>query len=79
VTWRHYLTNLAVAVNQGINALLAGEPDEMLSARAHRRHLAGHSGARNAINRLFFWQPDHCLTAFEQEAKRKQLPATYRV
>lgn len=73
-----YLANIAIAINQLINALLAGEPDEMLSARAHRQHLKGRSAMRDGINLLFFWQLDHCLIAFSQEQQRKQLPTAYR-
>lgn len=73
-----YLANVAVAINQLANALLGGQPDEMLSARAHRAHLRGRSGARNAINLLFWWQLDHCLLAYRQEIERRQLPIAYR-
>lgn len=68
-----YLNNVGIAVNQLINTLLAGQPDEMMSARAHRRYLRGHSQPRNTINAMYFWQHDHCLIAFKQEQQRKQL------
>jgi hypothetical protein len=77
MTWQHYLGNVGVATNQWLNAVLAGEPDEMLSARAHRQHLKGRSGPRNCINAIFWWQPDHCLKAYHQEVRRKQLPPVY--
>lgn len=34
---KRYLINLLVAIDQGINAILAGDPDETLSSRAGKR------------------------------------------
>ena len=53
-----------------------GYADETLSARAWR--LRDQSNAWKRIDRLFFWDPDHCRTSFEAELNRKQLPAVYR-
>lgn len=73
----HYLLNLAISLDQGINALLAGAPDETLSSRAHRMRVKGHrywGWTARAINLLFFWQADHCRQAYESELARSQLP-----
>lgn len=72
-----YLLRVAIAFDQTANAIRGGEPDETLSAAAHRLHLKGRSGWRNFINRIFFWQEDHCKDAYESEKNRKQLPKEY--
>lgn len=72
-----YLLRVAIAADQFANAVRGGEPDETLSAAAHRLHLKGRSGWRNFINRIFFWQEDHCKDAYESEKNRKQLPKEY--
>lgn len=72
-----YLLRVAIGFDQRANAVRGGEPDETLSAAAHRRHVAGKSGWRNLINGLFWWQGDHCLDAHINEMARKHLPKTY--
>lgn len=70
-----------LALDQLVNAMLGGWADEALSARAHRMKVKGHpywGWIANAINQLFFWQADHCLMAYEAEAKRWQLPPEFR-
>lgn len=72
-----YLLRVAIGFDQLANAVRGGEPDETLSAAAHRLHLKGRSGWRNLINRLFFWQEDHCYAAHQSEVKRRHLPKEY--
>lgn len=67
-----------VAVDQLINTLIGGYADETLSARAHRRRLRGKGGVAKVIDCLFFWQDEHCKTAYESELKRLQLPPSMR-
>ena len=69
---------ILVAVDQLANTFLGGMADETLSARAWRNHLKGRrSWPYKLIDTLFFWQKDHCRTAYESEVERKQLPAGY--
>lgn len=56
-------------LNQSINVLLGGYADETLSARAYRRDW---KIFQRLINRLFFWQENHCKQAFDNELARKQ-------
>lgn len=72
-----YPMRVAIAFDQLANTVRGGQPDETLSAWAHRLHLKGRSGWRNLINALFFWQEDHCLDAHQSELNRKQLPKEY--
>lgn len=76
-----YLLNIGIAIDQLVNSALGGEPDETLSARAHRQRLNGHpywGWTAEAINTLFFWQEDHCLLAHQAEIRRYQFPPAYR-
>jgi hypothetical protein len=71
---------LAIGLDQLLNVVLAGYPDETLSARSHRK------GWRLAwwINWLFFWQKDedgkrnHCEQCYDYEQGRNDLPPEYR-
>lgn len=67
-----------VAVDQLINAFIGGYADETLSARAHRRRLRGKGGVAKVIDCLFFWQDEHCKTAYESELARSHLPPSMR-
>lgn len=76
-----YLLNIGIAIDQLVNSALGGEPDETLSARAHRMRVKGHpywGWTAKAINALFFWQEDHCLLAHQAEIRRYQFPPAYR-
>lgn len=73
--------NVAIALDQLANALIGGMADETLSARAHRARVKGHrywGWTANGIDRLFFWQPQHCLQAHQAELARAQLPKNYQ-
>ena len=77
---KNYLLNLAIGMDQLANALIGGSADETLSARAHRMRAKGQrwwGWTANAIDRMFFWQRDHCLNAHLAELERAQLPRTY--
>nr|WP_235961321.1 DNA helicase UvrD [Spirabiliibacterium mucosae] len=69
-----------IAIDQFFNALFGGMADETLSARAwrlrntHKRWRL----SKEAIDRLFFFQPNHCYHAYMNEIERKQLPKDYR-
>jgi hypothetical protein len=73
------LFEVLVAVDQLANAILGGWADETMSARCWRLQAQRpYSWLRIAIDRLFFWQPNHCQSAYESEQVRSQLPAEYR-
>ena len=72
---------ILIALDQLINALIGGNADETLSARAHRMRVKGHrywGWTAGAIDKLFFWQRGHCLAAHQREHERKDLPHEYR-
>lgn len=68
-----------IAIDQVLNAAFLGYADETLSARAYRLRNKGWNTQYKLINRLFFWQGDHCKSSFMNELKRKHLPVEYRL
>jgi len=83
VAWpglKSYLWNILVALDQMLNTLLSGCPDETFSARTHRKAEAGQwfwVALRRVINQAFFWEDDHCRLSFENEKNRAQGPREY--
>lgn len=68
-----------IAVDQLVNALLAGWPDETLSSRAWRWEQNGvRSWPRRFIDRLFFWEKQHCFQSYKSEREGRQLPPEFR-
>ena len=68
------LWNLVISLDQCFNCLLgSGYADETLSAHSHRTQ----DWRRYTINKIFFWQKDHCYEAYISELQRKHLPRGY--
>ena len=65
---KQYLFNNLVAIDQLMNTLTAGYPDETLSARAYRRHFTSKKWViiMHIINAIFF-NKLHCKHAYENE------------
>lgn len=68
------LLRLAALGSQLLNVILFdGSPDETISGRSYRQGvLKAHEGwdrARRIINKLFFWQEDHCRLSHEQDLR----------
>lgn len=55
-----------------LNALLGGWGDETLSERAWRQHLKGNTLPATIINRIYFWQNNHCRGAYAAGHKRRK-------
>jgi hypothetical protein len=75
------LFQVLIAFDQLLNTLLGGQADETLSARAHRMRMKRHKWwgwTARAIDLLFFWQKEHCKTAYESELQRAHLPRYYQ-
>ncbi len=73
-----FLLNLAIAIDQLFNALFLGYADETLSSRAWRLYLKGNTLPCKIINKIFFWQDNHCYEAYLSEQERNHLPAEFR-
>lgn len=74
-----YITNILLALDQLANALFGGKSDETISARAYRQQFKKKRWkiARIIIDKLFFFQKDHCYKAFISEINKKHLPSEY--
>lgn len=73
-----YGKKVALALDQLLNALLGGWPDETLSSRCWRWHEDGVEWPRRIVNALVWWQKDHCRSAYQNEIEHKQLPEQLR-
>lgn len=70
--------NVAIAIDQAVNALMHGWPDETLSARAWRlRHEPRWARWVERINRVF-GDPWHCGGSYQAETERRQTAPEYR-
>jgi hypothetical protein len=56
-----YIKNLLIALDQLVNTICGGDPDETISSRAAKWH----PWLAVIIDRLFFWQPNHCEQSVE--------------
>lgn len=69
-----YAKSVGIAADQLINAVLGGQPSETLSVRAYRLGvLDGRRGWRRVvwfINKLFWWQKNHCRGAYAAAVNR---------
>lgn len=76
-----YLLKVIIAIDQLLNvALCDGEPDETMSSNVWRMEQAGKPWGfmRRVIDTLFFWDTDHCLSSYNAERERRQLPSEFR-
>lgn len=70
---------IAVALDQLVNTLFAGFADETLSSRAYRLSVErNRHWPKRIIDLLFFFQKEHCKTAYESEQERAHLPPSMR-
>ena len=71
----NYWKNLLIAVDQLVNALIGGWPDETLSSRCYRWARDGvRAWPRKLVDGLFFWQREHCKSSYESEREGRQSP-----
>ena len=79
---KQYLLNVAIAIDQTLNALRGGSPDETLSAAAWRTEQEGRILGRifRPLIDMIFWpiERDHCRMAFESEQQGAHLPEEYQ-
>ena len=65
-----YTFGLAEATSQLLNAVLGGNPNITVSARCYiNREKKGWDAAYKVINKVFFWQEDHCKESFDDDIK----------
>jgi len=66
-----YIKNILVSVDQLLNTVMLGDPDETMSSRAGR--VWPDSKWRKFIDWLMFWQSNHCHKAIEKSEGKKDL------
>ena len=69
---------ILIALDQLLNALAGGWPDETLSSRAYRLAVEGTMWPMRVIDALFCWEKGHCEQAFDSERVGRQLPPELR-
>ena len=73
------LKNILIAIDQLVNAICGGWPDETLSSAAHRMEKSGkRSWPRKLIDALFFFDKNHCAESYESERIGRQSPPELR-
>jgi hypothetical protein len=78
---RLYFYHLGIAIDQLINAVFGGWPDQTISARAYTNRLELKWAIAMFLIDLFFslfGDNSHCLNAHEEEKKRLQSPLEER-
>lgn len=80
MTPKIWIKQILIAIDQLFNALLYGWADETLSSRAWRKHKNNMFwyNLYILIEVIFFFEKNHCKSAYESEVHRKQLPIEYR-
>lgn len=77
---RAYVVQILLALTQLLNAITGGYSGETLSARCYRAWRDKRRWGlilRPVINSFFFWQVDHCHSAYLRTLARLNLPAEY--
>lgn len=74
-----YILRVLIAIDQLVNTLFGGLPDETISAKLWRkRESQPYKTLRIIVDGVFWFDPEHCKTSYESEIKRKYLPKDYR-
>lgn len=74
-----YIKNILIALDQLLNAVFKGWPDESLSARAYRlEQERGRKWPRFLIDSILFFDKDHCHRSYLNEVERRQSPPSMR-
>lgn len=68
-----YIDRVAVAISVLLNVLLLGNSNQTFSARNWQRKRDGKYHLCGLIDKLFWYQPDHCLTSWIYWRVRKDV------
>jgi hypothetical protein len=76
-----YIWNILIAIDQLVNTVFGGQPDETISAKAYRMRVEKNSffwkNAEKVINLIFF-DEKHCEKSANSELSRKQIASWYK-
>jgi len=68
----HYLLNLLIAIDQLINTILLGDPDETLSSRMGKYAVNGRGWIPCQLCKLLnIFDKDHCIKSIEQDEGKR--------
>lgn len=68
-----YVMRVLISIDQSLNAVVGGSPDETLSSRAYRRAELDAKPKmfwvlfQRFVNTLFFFEPNHCYESYKIE------------
>ena len=62
-----YFKNLLISLDQFVNAVTGGDPDETISSRVGKRRDAAERFMAPIIDKLFWWDKDHTKTSIEPD------------
>ena len=77
-----YFNNILITLSQLINSVFGGHPDETIAARCHRGAFKRNLFCQILeiiINKIFFWQDNHCALMHEQEVEDSQNSEDYEI
>ncbi len=75
-----YIKNVLIAIDQTINTIFNGWPDETFSSRCWRWSKDGkRDWPRKLVDGILFWDKNHCRESYESEREGRQLPPELRV
>lgn len=75
------LDQVAIAFDQFVGSIFMNcDADETMSAKLWRCQCdkRRYKVLRVLVDKIFFWQMDHCFESYLAEKCRRQLPASYR-
>ncbi len=78
------ILHLLISIDQLIFSIITlgrAYPNETMSSAAYRGELDGETLPkffRPLIDKIFWFDPDHCRTAYENVVNNKQLPNSYK-
>lgn len=65
---KKYLLNLLIGIDQLVNTILGGYPDETISSRIGKRVVKGDSWLCNSLSKLLnLVDKNHCIDAIEKD------------
>ena len=74
-----YGKKVLIAVDQLVNAIVGGWPDETLSSRCYRWARDGvRAWPLRVVDGLFFWEKEHCKSSYRSERLGRQSPPELR-
>lgn len=76
-----YFAHVCVGLTQLLCTLVGGWPDETTSSYLWRLERQGKLAGklfRPLVDRLFFWQPEHCARSYAAERERYHVPPLLR-